>query len=98
MAVEMAVYGLVSGVLYRKLPGKKWAIYASLLAAMVLGRIAWGGVQFVIAGLQNTTFTAAAFLAGAVTSAIPGIILQIVLIPIVIMALERAGLIISRKA
>ncbi len=98
MAVEMAVYGLVSGVLYRKLPGKKWTIYVSLLAAMVLGRIAWGGVQFVIAGLQNTTFTAAAFLAGAVTSAIPGIILQIVLIPIVIMALERAGLVISRKA
>ena len=98
MAVEMAVYGLVSGALYRALPGKKWTIYVSLLTAMVLGRLAWGGVQFVIAGLQNTSFTLPVFLAGAVTSAIPGIILQIVLIPIIIMALERAGLVINRKA
>lgn len=98
MAFEMAVYGAVSGALYRVLPKKKWTIYVSLLAAMVLGRIAWGGVQFVIAGLQNTSFTLPVFLAGAVTSAIPGIILQIVLIPIIIMALERAGLVLNRKA
>ena len=95
MAFEMAVYGAVSGLLYRILPKKKWSIYASLLCAMVLGRIAWGGVQIVITGLQNTEFTPAIFLAGAVTSAIPGIILQIILIPIIIMALERAKLVLN---
>lgn len=95
MAFEMAVYGAVSGLLYRILPKKKWSIYASLLCAMVMGRIAWGGVQIVITGLQNTEFTPAIFLAGAVTSAIPGIILQIILIPIIIMALERAKLVLN---
>ena len=95
MAVEMAVYGAVSGLLYRLLPRRKWSIYVSLLCAMVLGRIAWGGAQIVITGLQNTEFTPAIFLAGAVTSAIPGIILQIVLIPIIIMALERAKLMLN---
>ena len=90
MAFEMAVYGAASGFLYRTLPKKKWAIYASLLSAMVLGRIAWGGVQMIITGLQNTEFTPAIFLAGAVSSAIPGIILQIVLIPMIILVLEHA--------
>ncbi|MBR3704801.1 MAG: hypothetical protein IKM11_04895 [Oscillospiraceae bacterium] len=71
------------------------ALFTAL--AMVLGRIVWGGVQFAIAGLQHSTFTPALFLAGAVTSAIPGIILQIVLIPLIIMALERAGLVLNHK-
>ncbi len=95
MAFEMAVYGAVSGLLYRILPKKKWSIYVSLLSAMVLGRLVWGGVQIVITGLQHTEFTPAIFLAGAVTSAIPGIILQIVLIPLIIMALERAKLMLN---
>ena len=89
MAFEMAVYGAVSGALHCVLPKKKWSIYVSLLCAMILGRLAWGGVQMVICGLQHTEFTSAAFLAGAVTGSIPGIVVQIVLIPLIVMALER---------
>jgi len=89
MAFEMAVYGAVAGALYRALPKKKWAIYAALLCAMILGRLAWGGVQIVIMGLQNTEFTLSLFLAGAVTGSVPGIILQIVLVPLIVMALQR---------
>lgn len=96
MAFELAVYGAVSGLMYRILPGKKWSIYVSLLTAMVLGRFAWGGVQFLIAGLQHTSFTPALFLAGAVTGSVPGIILQLVLIPLLIMALEKARLVSPR--
>lgn len=89
MAFEMAVYGAVAGALYRALPKKKWSIYVSLLCAMILGRLAWGGVQMVITGLRNTEFTPAIFLAGAVTGSVPGIILQIVLVPLIVMALGR---------
>jgi len=96
MAFEMAVYGMVCGLLYHILPKKKWSIYASLLCAMVLGRVAWGCVQMVITGLRQTEFSMAMFLSGAVLSAIPGIILQILLIPLIVMALERAGLILNR--
>ena len=95
MAFEMAVYGAVAGIMYSVLPKKKWAIYVSLIVAMILGRIAWGGIQFVLAGLQNTEFTVELFLAGAVTSAIPGIILHLILIPFIVMTLERVNLMLN---
>lgn len=93
MAFELAAYGILCGVLYRLLPKKPWAVYVSLLVAMVGGRIVWGLARFVLAGLGGSTFPFSAFIAGAVTNAVPGIILHIVLIPVVFFALERAGLI-----
>ena len=91
MCVELAVYGLVSGVLYLNLPRKKISIYIALIAAMMLGRVVWGVVRYVIAGIQGNSFTWAMFLSNAVTSAIPGIILHIVLIPVLVMALEHVA-------
>lgn len=92
MAFELAVYGLVSGILYRLLPKKKWSIYVTLVVAMLSGRAVWGIARLIIAGLSGNSFTWALFLAGAFTNAIPGIILHIVLIPVIVMVLERAGL------
>lgn len=91
MAVELAVYGLVTGLLYQKLPKKTPCLYVSLLCAMVAGRVAWGIVGIPIYGMAGNGFSAQIFLAGALFNAIPGIILQIVLIPIIMMALTRAG-------
>ena len=95
MAFEMAVYGAMAGLLYRALPKKKWMIYVTLLCSMILGRLAWGCVQMVITGVQNTDFSLSIFFAGAVTNAIPGIILQIILIPVIVMALEKAKYILN---
>ena len=92
MAFELAVYGCLSGLLYRLLPEKKWRIYAALLIAMIAGRIVWGAVRVALAGLSGSSFTWALFLAGAITNAIPGIIMQIVLIPILVISMDRAGL------
>ena len=63
-----------------------------LLIAMIAGRIVWGAARWVLAGLSNTSFTWQLFVAGAFVNAIPGIILQIVLIPALVIALDRAGL------
>ena len=41
MAVELMVYGAVSGYLYSKLKTKKFGIYATLIPAMLIGRVAW---------------------------------------------------------
>ena len=90
MCFELAVYGLVSGLLYGLLPKKKASIYISLLTAMLVGRIIWGAVRMIISDVSGSAFTWAAFLSGAFTSAIPGIILHIVLIPLLVIALERA--------
>ena len=92
MAFELAVYGAVSGYLYSILPRKKWMVYVVLIISMITGRLVWGLVQIVIAGLSDRKFTTAAFLAGTVTGSIPGIILHIVLIPIIVIVMERAGL------
>lgn len=91
MSVELSVYGLVTGILYKKLPKKAPYLYVSLLCAMVAGRIVWGIVCIPLYGMAGNAFSAQLFLAGALLNAIPGIILQIVLIPIIMMALVRAG-------
>ena len=96
MTFELAVYGAVSGILYKLLPKKVWNIYVSLLAAMILGRIVWGAARYVLAGLSGSEFPLSMFFAGAVLNAVPGIILQLVLIPVLVMVLERAGLSLNR--
>ena len=90
MCAELAVYGAVSGLLYARLPRKTVNLYISLVAAMLLGRVAWGAVRLALSGLSGSAFTWAAFVAGAFTTAIPGIILHIVLIPVIVLALRRA--------
>lgn len=95
MAFELGVYGMSAGIFYHILPKKTWAIYVSLLISMVLGRIAWGIIRFVLSGLQNTQFNLSLFLTGAVTSAVPGIILQLILIPIIVILLERTNLMLN---
>lgn len=89
MAFELAVYGLVSGLMYKILPRKKVYIYCSLLIAMVVGRIVWGLAMLICMNINGGAFTFAAFFAGAITNAIPGIIAQIILIPILVMLFER---------
>ncbi|MFA5765365.1 MAG: ECF transporter S component [Bacilli bacterium] len=90
MAFELAAYGAISGLLYSFLGKKPVSIYASLIAAMIVGRIVWGVARVVLLGFSDThVFTWAIFTAGAFTNAIPGIILQIVLIPLLIIAINK---------
>lgn len=93
MAFELCVYGFVSGMLYRILPSKKVYVYVTLVVSMIAGRLVWGVVQFAFMGLFKTEFSLAAFWAGAVANALPGIAVQLVLIPIVVIALEKFKLI-----
>ena len=91
MAFELATYGLVSGLLWRKAKHSLPALYAVLLTAMVSGRIVWGIVRFVLAGLTGGSFPFSAFLSGALFTAVPGIAAQLVLIPLLLTALQKAG-------
>ena len=89
MAFELATYGAVSGLLHSKLPRRKLSVYVSLLSAMVAGRLVWGLAQFLCVGLDVSAFGLAAFWSGAVTTAIPGIVIQIVLIPVLVIMLQK---------
>lgn len=91
MAFELAAYGFLAGFLSRRLTQKPVGVYASLILAMVGGRIVWGVVRFLMAGLQGSEFPMSAFLAGAVLNSLSGIVLQLVLVPLLVLALRRAS-------
>ncbi len=90
MAFEMAVYGAVTGLLYDRLSKNTASIYKSLIGAMLAGRIVWGVVSMGLFSMVGKTFSWQIFVGGALLNAIPGIILQIVLIPMIVLALKRA--------
>ena len=89
MAFELGTYGMVSGILYRKFPKNKLYVYLSLVTAMVLGRLIWGAAMYLCLGVNGGSFSLNVFWTGAVTNAIPGIIIQIILIPMIILAVQR---------
>lgn len=98
MAFELMTYGLAVGLLYEI---SRWqcviALYRCLIIAMIAGRAVWGVVQFIQVGVFGDGFTLQAFMAGAFLNAIPGIILQLILIPAIMIALDRTGLVHFRK-
>lgn len=98
MAFELAAYAFVAGILYEK---SRWqcirALYRCLLAAMIGGRLVWGVAQALLLGFGGNAFTFNAFWTGAFVNAVPGIILQLVLIPAVMVALDKTKLVPFRK-
>lgn len=93
MAFELMTYGAMSGLLYGKLPRKTRSIYAALLGAMLSGRVVWGVVSILLYGIQGNIFSWKLFMVGAILNAVPGILLQLVLIPVIVILLEKTGLI-----
>ena len=89
MALELGVYGGIAGFLHRKFPKKKIFVYISLIMAMIGGRVIWGIAMFISMYVVGGQFTIDVFLAGAITNAIPGIILQIVLVPVLVVLVEK---------
>ena len=99
MAFELAAYGFLVGWLYSH---SRWqciiSLYRCLLAAMVGGRLVWGAVRVLLSGVAGQAFTWEMFLSGALLTAVPGIILQLTLIPALMLALDRTGLVKFRRA
>lgn len=96
MAFEMAAYGGICGGLYRLFGNKKTlkkiiCIYISLMPAILLGRVVWGIGRTVCGLFLPEPFTWAAFIAGGFVTAWPGMLAQCILLPVLVMALERSG-------
>ena len=97
MAFELAVYGGMAGFLRPRLPRTKACTWAVLLISMIAGRVVWGAVRLALAGLTGSSFGWALFISGAVVNAVPGIALQLILIPLLVIAMERAGLSLNQR-
>lgn len=90
MAFELAAYGFFSGLFYRVLPKSKVNIYVSLILSMLIGRIIWGIARVILYGVYDYAFSFEAFILGGFLNAIPGIVLQIVCVPILVMTIFKA--------
>lgn len=93
MAVELWMYAGVSGLLYQAAPKKNaLAVYSALLPAMLFGRILWGQTQYWCLGFQGTKLTLEAFWTRGFAEGFPGIVLQLIAIPMLMSAYRRLGL------
>jgi len=88
MAPELAVYGLVTGLLFKKFKSKKFGIYISLISAMILGRIAWGLASLGVFSLLGNSFTWKIFITNGFVNATLGIVIQLILIPTLVNRLK----------
>jgi niacin transporter len=88
MLVELSLYGLVSGFLYKKI---KMTLLPSLIISMIIGRLG-GALMVVILGLgfgMKDIPPLNMYIQAATLTALPGILIQIIFIPMIIMAYEK---------
>ena len=98
MSAELATYGFVIGALYFSFNKKQlWWLYCSLIISMICGRITWGIAKSVLLGISGKTFTFHAFIVQGIADALPGIILQLILIPIIVKLFDMNTFLRSKK-
>lgn len=98
MSVELAAYGWTIGYVYEHSRWScLWALYKSLLIAMLAGRLVYGLAMLGLLGIQGTPYTLSAFFTSAFLSGLPGILLQLALIPTIMLLLHKTGLVPVRK-
>lgn len=91
VAFEMAAYGAVAGILYGCARKKSaFALYGSMIFAMIVGRIVRCAAEFVLLHFFGSGFVFKAFVSGVLLHSIPGIILQLFIVPGVMLALKKA--------
>ncbi len=91
MAAELCAYGMAAGLFYRYLPKKPFGIYCSLLCAQFFGRIAWGIAQFFLSVFDpGQEFYLQMVISQTVLSSLYGIVIQLLLIPPIVIAMQRA--------
>ncbi|MDR2899524.1 MAG: ECF transporter S component [Clostridiales bacterium] len=97
MAFELGAYGALTGLFYsffkKRSINFNMNVIISLVLSMLLGRIVWGIAAAIIYTATGSEFTFAAFIAGGFLNAVPAIIIHIILIPVIVIALKRAGII-----
>lgn len=91
MIVELGFYGLIASLLYRKLGVPS---IVSLIISMLVGRVMAGVVVFMLAiffsgNLAPVFLDPITFIVGSATTGLPGIIIQLVLVPTLVYSIMR---------
>ena len=98
MIPELCVYGLVAGIVMKKLHTGSNAkdVYISLLAAMVAGRIVGGLATAVFYSVTSGVYSLALWFASYFAESVPAIVIHLVLVPVLVFSLQKARLIPNR--
>lgn len=98
MVCELAAYGLISGLSVAFIhTGKRTAdLYVQLLSAMLLGRAVYGAMNALV--FRVGAYSMEIFLTAAFVTALPGILIQLALLPALVLALEKARILKSPYA
>ncbi len=89
MMVELAVYSLVAGLCEKYISQKNemTKLYMSLIIAMLAGRIVNGLVNTCILSTQG--YTLSVFMMASFVTCLPGVILQLIVIPVLVRSLNK---------
>ena len=93
MAFELATYGFVAGFLSKKRHKDMKSLYISLVVSMIAGRVVWGLVSAIVYRVIGAEFTWKIFFTVGFVNAIPGIVIQLILIPLLVNRLYAAGVV-----
>lgn len=89
MVFELGIYGLVSGLLYHR---TRLGIFPCLILAMVSGRLVYGALGALLLPLVGLPAIPILYpMTAGLLSSLPGILLQIVIIPSLVYAGERTS-------
>ena len=90
MALELATYGFIIGIIWSRAKKQNVkTLYISLVIAMIGGRAVWGASKALLLGLGGKMLTFSAFIMGGFIDSIAGIILQLILIPTIMIILNK---------
>lgn len=97
MAFELAVYAFIAGMLYKKLDKNMFMFYVELITAMVCGRLVWAIVTciLILTGIGSGTISFGFVWTSTVLSSIPGIVLQLIVIPLTVNVFKKNKLILN---
>lgn len=87
MSLELLTYGLIAGLLYNLLSENLTNIYLSLIGAMITGRIVYGLSMSIMLGVE--TYNLERFISGTIIGSLPGIIVQLIIIPILVVTINK---------
>ena len=92
VALEYALFAAVASPIFRGFARRIGSLYASLFAAMVAGRLAYLGAFYVMLELKKQPYTLAPLVQQEFVTCLPGLVLQLIAVPLLILAADQAGL------
>lgn len=100
MIPELCAYGLVGGIAMKRVrTGSATAdVYVSLAIAMIAGRIVGGIASAVFFTVTSGVYSVGLWFASYFAESIPGIIAHLMLVPVLVLSLQKARLVPARYA